>query len=76
MTLLRLQGCMPCYIDGMVMEQLAELQKAPPTQSSGGRSHSMHTRMWTNDHHQVAHMPAMGKLQRVAKVQTLTVEPP
>ena len=32
--------------------------------------------LWANDHHQVAHMPAMGKLQRVAMVQTPMVEPP
>ena len=29
-----------------------------------------------HDHHQVAHMPATGKFQRVATVQTQTVEHP
>ena len=32
--------------------------------------------VWANDPHQVAHMPAMGKLQGAAMVQTPAVKPP
>ena len=67
-------SCMPHHIDGMVEEQLTEQQKAPPTQGIGGSNHSY--LVCANDHHQVAHMPAMGKLQWVAMAQTPMVEPP
>ena len=32
--------------------------------------------VWANDHHWVAHMPATGKVQGVAVVQTPMAEPP
>ena len=70
------QSCMPHHIDGMAGEQQTKKQKAPTTQCSGGNSHSVHTWLQANDHHWVEHMPATGKLQGVAGVQTPMVEPP
>ena len=37
------QSCMSHHIDGMAGEQQMEQHKAPPTQCSGGSSHSVHT---------------------------------
>ena len=37
------QSCMPHHIDEMAGEQLIEEQNAPPTQGSGGSSHSVQT---------------------------------
>ena len=69
-------GCMPHHIDGIVGEQLTEEQKAPPY-SRQWREQPLYAYLaLTNDHHQVTQMPAMGKLQGVAMVQTLIVEPP
>ena len=64
----------PYRWDGWGTADLAA-ECSPPTQSSRGSSHSAY-QVWMDDHHQVAHMPSMGKLKRVAKVQTLMVEPP
>ena len=63
------QSCMPHNIVGMAGGQLSS-KRLPVLKAVEGYP------MWANDHHQVVHMPAMGKLQIVAMVQTPTVEPP
>ena len=70
------QSCMPHHIVGMAREQLIEWHKTPPYSKQWKEQPLCVYLVWANDHHQVAHMPAMGKFQRVVMEQTTMVEPP
>ena len=70
------QSCLPYHIDEMAGGQLIEKQKATSYSEQWREQLLCAYLMWANDHSQVACMPPMGKLQRVAVVQIPMVESP